>query len=88
MSTNLYWRPVPNVPEGNRLGDQLKYVIAREVFNHDGSLSSDWISIDKTMLPFLRGVLAVAASGPLYDQTKELIDLIKTHGAVQLSTSS
>jgi hypothetical protein len=88
MSTNLYWRPVPNTPEGNQLGDQLKYVIAHEVFNHDGSLTSDWVTVGKTMLPFLRGVLSVAATGPLHDQAEELFNLITDHGAVQIRTSS
>jgi hypothetical protein len=91
MSTNLYWRPVPNTPEGNRLGDQLKYVICQEVFGHDGSLNSGWVTVDRTMIPFLRGVVSASGGGAdagLRADALELIELIHDHSAVQLSTSS
>lgn len=91
MSTSLYWRPVPNTPAGNRLGDALKYALAGEVFHHDGSLSSDWVTVDKSLVPFLRGVIAAArrdADRGLRADAAELIELIENHGAVQLSTVS
>jgi hypothetical protein len=91
MSSSLYWRPVPAGPEGERLGagNQLKYAISRSLFDHDGSFSSEWVTVDEEFVPFLRGVSAAARdrSPDLHLEAEQLIALIERHGAVQLRTS-
>jgi hypothetical protein len=82
VSTSLYWRPVPADPDGEYLGDQLKFVLARHWFDHDGSLSSEWVTVSKNLIPFLEGVRAVG--GPtLLAESARLIDLLRCHDEIQ-----
>lgn len=87
MSSSMYWRPVPSAPDGEPLGDMLKRAISHELFDHDGSCSSDWATVDAKFVPFLRGVVAAAWYDPgLRQEAEELIQLIAQHGVVQLRT--
>lgn len=51
MSTSLYWRPTPKREDGEHFGYQLKFSIAEELFGHDGSLGSDWVSLNTSFIP-------------------------------------
>jgi hypothetical protein len=90
MSSSLYWRPVPSAPEGELLGmgNQLKYAVSPDLFEHDGSCSSDWVTVDAEFVTFLRGVAAGSGNNTgLRLEAEDLIRLIEQHGAVQLRTS-
>lgn len=84
MSTSLHWRPVPKEKKDSYLGYQLKFHIAEKLWGHDGSLNSEWEEVDSDWIPFLEGI-ASAGEKELAGEAEKLIELIKKHGAVQLS---
>jgi hypothetical protein len=78
MSTSLYWRPAQPEPDGERLGYQLKWALARGgYFDHDGFLMGE------RDLPFLRGV-AAAGNDEARQEAEQLIALIAQHGSVEV----
>ena len=89
MSTSLYW--IPNTPiEGNPLPDKLKYTLAQELLDSDGSLY-DEIILDKSHTSYLQGLLAgfKHASGDYKDDEavkgiEEILQAIKKHNSVSL----
>jgi hypothetical protein len=84
MSSSLYWRPAPKkVPAAQSLPYGLKSVIARRLWDHDGSLNGDPVEVDHAFLPYLRGV-ADAGNGDVAEGARELIGLIEEHGEVEL----
>jgi hypothetical protein len=84
MSTSLYWRPAQPEPDGERLGYQLKWALARGgYFDHDGSCSTDWFLMGERDLPFLRGV-AAAGNDEARQEAEQLIALIAQHGSVEV----
>jgi hypothetical protein len=87
LSTALCWRPVPQEPDGNYIGASvsIKYIIAREVWDHDGSSCEDWVTVDKKLIPFLRGVMAaIATENDVWHDAQEIIELIQRHQQIQL----
>lgn len=84
MSTNLFWRPPPVDPEGECLSKGLKYAIARKLWDHDGSLGGDWITIDESFIPFLEGIAAAASERETRRDAETLIEQIRKLGAVQV----
>lgn len=86
MSTSLYWREPPREPDGELLGYDLKWVIAKKYLDHDGTLQEDWFDVGKDVVPFLEGVIAATVGDEaLKKEAQELIDLIEKYGTVQLS---
>lgn len=85
MSTSLCWRPVPTEPDGLSLGAgvSLKRILVQEIWGHDGSVGTEWTTVDESLIPFLRGV---AASSVEYvkEDAENMIDLINRRGQVQL----
>lgn len=85
MSSSLYWRPVPSAPDGEPFGDHLKFAISPVLFDHDGSCSSNWVTVDAKFVPFLRGVVVAGwYNSTLRQEAEELIELIAQHEVVQL----
>lgn len=78
MSFSMFARPLPtNRPDPTDLGS-MKYAIAREFLDHDGSLRTDPFTVGKELIPFLRGVRAAAARSVAEDADM-LIDLIEAN---------
>lgn len=81
----MRWRPIPTDPDGEHLGDQIKYILGRELFEQDGSCPANWTTVAATLVPFLRGVRTGAAvNSDLRKETDALIELIRVHGEVQV----
>lgn len=80
MSSTLYWRPAPkDVPPAESLPFELKKAIARRLWDHDGSLHGDEVTIGSDMVPYLEGLEDAGVDGAV-----ELIKAIRDHGSVLL----
>lgn len=75
----MYWRPVSPKPEGEYVDDDVRRALARRLWDHDGSLSSDPHELSKADLPYLEGL----RDGGTKD-AQNLIDAIRKHGAVEV----
>ena len=84
MSTNLYYRPVPKEPKESCFAYQLKFHIAPKLWEHDGSLCSDWTTIGKEWIPFLEGLVS-AGNEEVSGEAKKLIELLNKYDEVQLA---
>lgn len=81
MSSSLVWRPPPTIE--NDLGYDLKFALAPRLWNHDGSLTSDWTEVGRKLVPFLEGLVA-GGNIAMGRQAQTLIDLIDKYGRVQI----
>lgn len=79
MSASMYWRPVRPKPEGTYVDDRLRHVLARRLWNQDGSLSASPDVLDENMIPYLEGVRDAGVPA-----AQELIDAIKKHEVVEV----
>lgn len=79
MSSSLYWRPVPKLPEGQELPFELKKRLGRRIWNHDGSLTSDEYEVGNELVPYLEGLADGNVPG-----AAELVAAIEEHGQVQI----
>ena len=84
MTSTLCWRPVPKEPPPeNVLPGALKLTIARHLWDHDGSLRGDPVTVDQAFVPYLQGV-ADAGGKEVADAAGELIQAIREYGEVEL----
>ena len=80
LSTNLYWRPAPKEePPADTLADDLKRILARKFWGHDGSLWGETFIITRDELEYLEGL----KDAGIHD-AGTLIAAIKAHGNVEL----
>lgn len=77
MSTCLYWRPEP--PPSGTLPDALKYELARRIWDSDGSVGQDAVTLDEESIPYLEGLAECGIDG-----ASELTDAVRQHGRVQV----
>lgn len=77
MSSTLMWRSVC-APNG-QLPYELKKTLSRKLWNTDGSIGGDPAIVGAELVPYLEGLRDVGVKG-----ASELIELIKTHGRVEL----
>ena len=82
MSTNLYWKPV--FKNQACIGKQIKYHLAPKLWEHDGTLCSEWTLVGSELLPFLEG-LASAGNKEVSGEAKKLMSLIKKHGDIEIA---
>lgn len=82
MTSGLYWREMPKLPDGKELSPALKHVLAKEWFGHDGSLLGDTV-VGKDHVWFLRGV-AAAGTQEVREAAQELIAAVEKHGLVRV----
>lgn len=80
MSSSLMWRPVV---QGGNLGYTLKKAIANYFWGHDGSCHGDWIEIDDSAVPYLRGVRD-GANDELRKEVEELLALLEQQGRIEI----
>jgi hypothetical protein len=85
MSTSLYWRLVPK-PAEHGLSNELKYRISKRLWDHDGTLGSGWTTIGPEWLPYLQGLLDGAEGQALKTDVLTIIEMITTHGEIELAT--
>lgn len=75
MSFSMYGRPAPvDRPEAVELG-QVKRRLSHRLWGHDGSLRSEPVTIDRSLLPYLEG-MRDGAQGELRRDVELLIALI------------
>ena len=78
MSTDLYWMPSPKEsPPPEVLDTDLKRILARRLWNHDGSLHGEAREVTSALIPYLEGL----ADGGV-DGAAELIAAIREHHTV------
>lgn len=87
MSTSLYWSRVPIEPKENDIG-YLKRVLARNIWDTDGSCSESEEIVDEGLIPFLEGVVAGNCDGDMALDAKELIEAIRKYKQVHLCLHS
>lgn len=82
--SHVHWRPTA---KDSYLGYDIKWAIARKLWDHDGTLTSDWTAVSRDMIPFLEGVVAGdrARDSELTAEVQKLIALIEQHGTVELA---
>jgi hypothetical protein len=61
----------------------LKYIIAPRYWNHDSSLSADWILLGEKDIPYLQGIVDVQARG--HEDAHKLISLIEKHDSIEIA---
>lgn len=83
MSTNLYWRPTPK-PQEKSLSKQLKYILARKYWDHDGSLTGEPMALTSDDVPYLAGVRDGSSDVDCARSAQELIDAIAKFGTVEI----
>jgi hypothetical protein len=90
VSTSLYWRPVPNSPNGNCVGGaSIKWALSRHgygLFDHDGSCQTDWTRVTRDELwSFLHGVAYGAPKdSDLKQEATALMRLLEDHKEIEL----
>lgn len=78
MSKNLYWKPVlPN--KKYDLPDMLRYVIAKKIWGNDGTLTSEGIELDSSIVLYLEGLRDAGVAG-----AEELIEAINKYEKVEI----
>lgn len=87
MSTSMYWNPKPVEPKRRNIGS-LKWILAKKLFDQDGSMSAGPITVDETLIPFLEGLIAGADNGDISKDASILIDAINKYGAVEIIINS
>lgn len=83
MSTTLYWSRLPVEPTENGL-NSLKRVLARKIWDSDGSCGEGKEVVDEELIPFLEGIVEGNGGGDMGKDAKELIEAIRQYGKVQL----
>lgn len=84
MSTCLYWRGLPKEPKDSELY-ALKWIMAKKLGDHDGSVTENLGAVDESLIPFLEGVVAAATEkSDVQEAAKDLIKAIQKHGRVEL----
>ncbi len=84
MSTNLFWQPETSRADRS-LPKALKYIMARRLWDHDGSLSGDPVVINASEVPYLEGVRDATSDVDVNRAAKQLIEAIIKHGTIELS---
>ena len=87
MSTNLYWSRVPLEPKEKSLYD-LKYILARRLWDSDGSCGKGYETVGKELIPFLEGLVEGNGSGDMGRDAQKLIDAINKYEEVRLCIHS
>lgn len=83
MSTSLYWSTLPVEPKENSIYS-LKHILAKKLWDSDGSCSQDYVVVGKELIPFLEGIEVGNGSGDMGRDARKLISAIEKHGKVQL----
>jgi hypothetical protein len=78
VSSSLFWKPV--IPQReNTLPDNLKYILGKKYWNHDGTLTSPPLVLDEDNLEYLSGLVDAGVEG-----AEELVEAIRKHGRVEI----
>lgn len=87
MSTSLYWSRVPVEPAENSLYS-LKHILAKKLWDSDGSCGENTLKVGKELIPFLEGIEMGNGSGDMGSDARKLINAIERYGEIQLSIHS
>lgn len=80
MSTYLYWRATPKEePKHYMLSSNLKTILARRLWDNDGSVWCEMITLGKNMLPYLGGLHDAGV-----EDAGNLIEYINKHDSVDI----
>jgi len=77
MSTNLYYR-LP--ADEHELSHRLKLATEEKYFRN----SSGWVVLDSEDINFFEGIAAASESPETRKGAKEIIELIETHGSIEM----
>jgi hypothetical protein len=91
MSTNLYWRPAIQKPNGHALPNTLKYMLGPRYFGHDGTLGSSPVLLGDADRAFLEGIRAGRTThrdtkDEVRDGIDELLAAIAKYDTIELWT--
>ena len=84
----LWWAPPPEEMGWKSAEDQLKYLLAPRLWDHDGSLRSPAIVVGEELILYLEGVKAATTIEDVYDGANRLINAITQYGRIQLRIGS
>ena len=89
MSTSLYWSIIPPEPDENNLYS-LKRIMAKKLGSMDGSCSEDLGVVDRSLIPFLEGLIMGDTSErqEIAEDAQSLVDAINKYGKVRLTIHS
>lgn len=83
MSTTLYWKPVrPEKP--NTLGDQIKYILAKVYWDHDGTCYGEEVTITTDVLGYLSGIRDGSRDKEVKRDCDMLIKVIQQYGSIRI----
>ena len=83
MSRSLYWDIIPTEKEENDI-DSLKKVLARKVWDAEGTIHQPKTIVNSNLIPFLEGIVAGNGSGDMGRDASKLIEAINQHGEVYI----
>lgn len=82
MSFSIYWEPVKPV-KGHELPRGLKYVIARRLWDADGTIRNQAF-LNKAYVSYLQGVRDATTFAEVREGAEALISAITEHGEVRV----
>lgn len=83
MSKGLYWSVIP--PEPKEVGiSNLKWTLAKKIWNSDGSCGEGPTIAGDELIPFLEGIIVGNGSGDMARDAQKLINAINKHGKIHL----
>lgn len=83
VSSEMYYRPVPQPPRAKTLPDQLKRILSRRFWDHDGSLNGSNIQLTENNIAYLNGLEDAGIEG-----ARELINCIEDNKVVEIWISN
>lgn len=75
----MHWRPRPQKPEGEWVEDRLRHILARKLWDHDGSIADGPTALGRDMLPYLQGLADADVEG-----AAELIAAIQKYVEIEV----
>lgn len=84
MSTNFYWQAFPKEPPPVQYCSDIKRIMARRYWDHDGTLFGAVTTLGESDVPFLSGVAAATPHREVREAAEEMIKAIREQGGVSI----
>jgi len=83
MSNNLYWSEIPKEPKEYSIGG-LRYILAKKIWDSDGSCGQGKETIGIEIVPFLEGIEEGGQGNQASIDARKLINAILKNGKVHI----